>query len=249
MSRDRLIIVEEAPSTQDIAYEMALRGATEGVAVMALRQTSGRGRLGRLWSSPAGKNLALSLILRPSCDPGSAPLYGLMAAVATIETVQSYCPEAVVQVKWPNDVIVSDKKIAGILPQAHVSDRTIEFVIIGLGLNVNSTRDDFPEEIAGNVTSMAILSGRNFSLEEIAHSFLNQMNRLYDHSRKDGFQSALEIWNSKWAHRGHHVNRDGIQGTAVGINETGALLIMTRNHGLVNLSSGEVNIQDIETKH
>ncbi len=241
LSREELIILKEAGSTQDIAHDMAKGGASHGVAVMALNQTSGRGRMGRSWSSPPGKNLALSTILRPLCKPAEAPLYGLMASIAAAKTVESLCPGTFVQVKWPNDVIVDGKKIAGILPQALVNGSRIEFVIIGLGLNVNCVISDFPKEIEDKTTSMLVLSSKSFDLEEVAVSFLCFMNELYDNSKNLGFQNVLDLWTFRWAHRGRFVNRPEVQGIAEGIDEVGALMVRTSHDGLVTISGGEVN--------
>ena len=101
----RLIIVQKAESTQDLAREMALSGEPEGVAVMALEQTGGRGRENRVWVSPPGKNIALSLLLRPAMDPADAPLLGLMASIAVAETIEGF-GVGPGQLKWPNDVLV-----------------------------------------------------------------------------------------------------------------------------------------------
>ncbi len=242
-SRDNLIILEETGSTQDIAYDMAKRGASHGVAVMALNQTSGRGRMGRRWSSPNGKNLAVSAILRPSCKPAEAPLYGLMASVAAAMTVEFFCSGKQVQLKWPNDVIVDGMKIAGILPQALIGDSRTEFVIIGLGLNVNSVLSDLPTEIREKTTSMLRLSSRRFDLLEVALSFLGFMNELHDNAVHFGFRNILDLWTSRWAHRGLFVDRPEVRGIAEGIDETGALLLRTLDHGLVSVSGGEVNFQ------
>lgn len=241
LSTDKLIILEEANSTQDIAIEMARQGAHDGTAVMTLNQTAGRGRMGRSWASPSGKNLALSFIIRPSCEPSLAPLYGLMASVAAAQTVEAFCLNTLVQVKWPNDVIVEGRKIAGILPQAQVINNNVEFVIVGLGLNVNSAMEDFPVDIIDKVTSMADLSGESFDLTSVARSFLSYMKALRDGPADISFKKTLELWNSKWAHRGCYVNRTGIEGIAEGIDVTGALLVRAKGGELLKISSGEVN--------
>ena len=242
-SRENLIILKEAESTQDIAHDMAKRGASHGVSVMALNQTSGRGRMGRSWSSPPGKNLALSAILRPSCEPGQAPLYGLLASVAAAMTVESFCSGITAQVKWPNDVVIGGKKIAGILPQALVINSRIEFVLIGLGLNVNSALSDFPEEIRERTTSMLLQSSISFDLEDVAVSFLGFLEELHEESRVSGFGTVLNRWAGRWAHRGCFVKRPEVEGIAEGIDEAGALLVRTRDGEKVRISGGEVNFQ------
>ena len=133
----KLIVYEEVASTQDIARKLAQEGDPGPVAVMALRQTSGRGRSGRSWISPPGKNLALSVLLKPKLAPQEAPLMGLLASLAVAAALDAKGVPSVA-LKWPNDVLVEGRKIAGILPEASVKGNTLEFVIIGIGLNVNS---------------------------------------------------------------------------------------------------------------
>lgn len=236
-----LIILEQTESTQDIAFTMAKEGASEGVAVMTCNQTSGRGRLGRSWSSPAGRNLALTLILRPNCQPEQAPLYGLLSSVATSVTVEQFCPGILAQVKWPNDVIIANRKIAGILPQAQIINHGIEFILIGLGLNINCKENDFPPELRNRVTSMATHTSLTYDIMDVANCFLDNTALLYEQSKNTGFASILDLWRHKWAHRGHSVIRSEIEGIAEDIDELGSLLIRTDENRLIRVSSGEVN--------
>ena len=236
-----LIVLEQVDSTQDVALKMAKEGAPEWSTIMSGSQTCGRGRMGRNWVSPSGKNLALSLILRPDCEPKFAPLYGLMAAVATVQTIEQFCPHSVVRVKWPNDIISGDRKIAGILPQAQINSNRIDFVIIGLGLNVNSTEADFPLELRNAVTSMHSLGSGAFDVSEVAVSFLECMHQLYTQSIEHGFSILLDLWVRKWAHRGRMLSRSDVTGVAEGIDEMGALLLRASDGSLVKVSGGEVS--------
>lgn len=239
--RNNLIILEQVDSTQDVALKMAKEGAPEWATIMTQAQTCGRGRMGRNWVSPAGKNLALFLILRPECEPKFAPLYGLMAAVAIVQTVEQFCPLSPVRVKWPNDIISGGKKIAGILPQAQINVNRIDFVIIGLGLNVNSTETDFPLELRNTVTSMHSLGSGVFDVSEVAFSFLGYMRKLYSQSTEHGFSILLDLWVRKWAHKGLMLSRSDVTGIAEGIDELGALLLRTSDGSLVKVSGGEVS--------
>ncbi len=144
----KLIIRNSLSSTQDLVRELAQHGAPEGVALMALEQTAGRGRAGHSWVSPAGKNLAFSLLLRPKIDPAEAALLGMMASIAAANTVEA-CGAAKAELKWPNDVLVNGRKIAGILPEAALNDRAVQYVILGLGLKREFRRGRFPPRIAG----------------------------------------------------------------------------------------------------
>ncbi len=240
---DHIEYLEKAESTQDIVYGMARHGAQEWTAVCTFAQTAGRGRMGRKWETPHGANIALSFLLRPDCETRFAPLYGLMASVATVLALEHYCPRSDIKVKWPNDVIVDGRKIAGILPQAHLNGLQLDFVVIGLGLNVNSVEADFPPELRDKVTSVRCLTGADNDPAEIAESFLERMINLYDQSKVDGFDPVIGLWSRKWAHRGCVISRSGIEGTAEGIDELGALMVRIPDGSLVKLSGGETQFQ------
>ncbi len=236
---DRLIIYPEAESTQDLAKAMALSDGADGVAVVALKQTKGRGRSGHSWISPAGKNLALSLVLRPTISPEELPLLGLLAAVAVGETVE-WAGVAEARLKWPNDVLVAGKKIAGILPEAAVQGSTVRFVVIGLGLNVNTQANDFPAELRETVTSLMMCTGKESDLIEIAKEFLKRMRALYARARTEGCGFVPCLWASKWAHRGRTLVRDGVTGVGEGIDTDGALLLKTSEGRVLRIVSGMV---------
>jgi BirA family transcriptional regulator, biotin operon repressor / biotin---[acetyl-CoA-carboxylase] ligase len=235
----RLVILEEAESTQDIAREMAKLGESEGTAVMAVRQTRGRGRTGHSWISPPGKNLALSLILRPPMPPEDAVFLSLLASIAVAETVE----EAGVvgaELKWPNDVLVEGKKIAGILSEAAMQGRTVEFVVIGVGLNVNSLTTDFPPELRSSVTSMLLCCGKEVPPEEVARTFMTRMVALYQRLQDEGGGFVPPLWQSRWAHKGCALVHEGTRAVAEGLDHRGALLLRTEDGSVKRVLSGEV---------
>ncbi len=234
----RLIIHQEARSTQDLARDLAGRGEPEGLAVMALRQTHGRGRLGRSWLSPEGKNLALSLILRPDLDPGHAALLGMLASVAAAEAVEEKGAHQA-QVKWPNDVLVTGRKIAGILPEARTTGALIDFVIIGIGVNVNSQASDFPPHLSDSVTSLLLCTGKEHVLEDVAHCFLRRMATLYDRVRTQGCRFIAPLWETRWAHKGLMLVRNGMSGLAEGVDQDGTLILKTDDGCRLRVHSGE----------
>jgi BirA family transcriptional regulator, biotin operon repressor / biotin---[acetyl-CoA-carboxylase] ligase len=235
----RLIVLQETESTQDVARELALSGEPEGVAVMALRQNRGRGRAGHSWVSPEGKNLALSLILRPHATPQQAPLLGLMAGVAVAETLQERRVKSP-QLKWPNDVLVSGRKIAGIISEGTIIQNSVVLVIIGVGLNVNVKRTDFPVDLRDSITSVLLATGRQWPLEEAATSLLAHLGSLYHRMNTQGYGLIVPLWDARWAHRGHVLTRGELQGIAEGIDSDGALLMKTRDNRVHRVSSGEV---------
>lgn len=235
----RLVIYQEAESTQDLAREMAVRGEPSGGAVMALNQTSGRGRAGHSWISPPGKNLALSAIFRPCVAPHDAPLLGLAASVAVAETVERRgVPRA--ELKWPNDVLVNGRKIAGILSEASISGNKVEFVIIGIGLNVNAVETDFPLDLRSSVTSLLAAVGRHSDLEELALELLSALGYLYDRMDREGCGFVRALWDNRWAHRGVVLVHEGSSGIAQGIDADGSLLLRDGQGHLHRITSGDV---------
>jgi BirA family biotin operon repressor/biotin-[acetyl-CoA-carboxylase] ligase len=234
----RLLIYPEVVSTQDTARELILAGEPEGTAVMALKQTGGRGRFRRAWVSPQGKNLALSLILRPAVPPADAALLGLLTSIAVAETVEAM-GVADAKLKWPNDVWVREKKIAGILPEAGLNAKSVDFVILGIGLNVNTDSQDFPEELRESVTSVYLETGRESSLEDTAHLLLEKMKELYDRVRAEGCAFIPSLWQNRWAHKGARVIVQGVECAAIGIGPDGALIIESPGGQLTRVTSGE----------
>jgi BirA family biotin operon repressor/biotin-[acetyl-CoA-carboxylase] ligase len=236
-----LKIYESLGSTQDLARELARQEDSEGTAILALEQTSGRGRLGRTWISPPGKNLALSIVLKPQIEPRHASLLGMAASIAVAETVEA-CGIAKAELKWPNDVLVNGRKIAGILLEAALTSVHLEYVIIGLGLNLNSSPDDFPHDLRESVTSVAICTGRVYDVEESARVFLDKMCGLYDRVKTEGPEFIPILWDGRWAHRKSYVMRDGIRYRAEAIAPDGALVVTTESGTMKQLFSGNIEI-------
>src|SRR3954468_1224094 len=149
----------EIDSTNRFAFSLASKGGEEGEVVIAESQSDGKGRLGRSWFSPPGVNLYLSIILRPKLAPADAAQLTLMSAVAVAETVKCFlgAPPAI---KWPNDILVAGKKIAGILTESSIDRARLHFAVIGVGVNVNVTAELLPEEIRGRTTSLRILKNK-----------------------------------------------------------------------------------------
>ncbi|MGO9569196.1 MAG: biotin--[acetyl-CoA-carboxylase] ligase [Desulfomonilaceae bacterium] len=233
----RLIVHQEAESTQDLAKEWAKRGEPEGLAIMALNQTKGRGTSGHSWVSPPGKNLALSIILRPRLAPEKAPLLGMMTSIGVAETVEASIGRPA-QLKWPNDVLVDGRKIAGILLEASLSNREICYVIVGIGLNVNAESGDFPPDLRDSVTSLRLSSGRQWNLEDTAKDLLERMELLYERVKREGCGFIPYLWATRWAHRDARLARNGLHHIAEGIDAYGALLIRADSGEMERVTSG-----------
>lgn len=238
MYKPNLVVVESAESTQDMAGKMAADGVPSGTAVMALNQTRGRGRSGADWHSPPGKNLALSVILRPVIEIRHAPLIGMLASIAVATIVDIACESSQAFLKWPNDVLVQNRKIAGILSEARITDSSVEVIVLGVGVNVNSSVDDFPWELRNSLTSMFIVTGKTFDLRMTSERFLQALGELIARVETEGPSFVPRVWEKRWAHKGHTLVRDGIKGTATGIDTDGALLMKRSDGEIVRISSG-----------
>src|SRR5512145_2072069 len=145
---------EELGSTNDRAKELADEGAEHGEVVVAEAQTAGRGRRGRSWASPARRNLYFSVVLRPELPPTRAAEITLVASVAICDALRQAGVEA--GIKWPNDLLASGRKIAGILTELAAEPEQVQWVVLGVGVNVNARREDFPEELRGEATSLLL---------------------------------------------------------------------------------------------
>ena len=185
----------EMESTNTYAFRLADQGAPEGTVVIANSQTRGRGRLQRRWESPPDVNLYASVILRPDIAPVLAPSLTLMAGVAVADLVSSYCPGGV-QLKWPNDVQVHRKKLAGILSEIKIVEKKIKFVILGLGVNINLSKEAIPHPLWGIATSLREETGMVWSRVEIVVKLCDNIAKCYDIFLKEGFGALRDRWLS-----------------------------------------------------
>ncbi len=232
---------ETLDSTNDLAKELGTRGAPEGTVVVAETQTRGRGRLGREWESPPGLGLYVSLVLRPQLPPMELPQITLTTAVAVVRAVRRVTGLAP-GIKWPNDLIVSGKKLGGILTEMETESDRIRYLVVGLGLNVNNP--EFPPELRGLATSLALEAGRLFSRVSILQAWLEEFEGLYERFLHQGFPEILEVWKRHTVTLGKQVTvRQGpreIQGQAEDVAPDGALLIRVASGEVVRVTSGEI---------
>lgn len=212
---------EVVTSTNDIARELAAEGAAEGSVVVAADQTKGRGSRGRVWISPAGANLMLSVILRPEIPPERFGELAFVGALGVSSTLRESL-ELGARIKWPNDVRVGQKKICGMIVEASKGA-----AILGIGLNVNWT--DLPDEISNTATSIAIELGRTADLESILKLLLADLDIAYGVYRARGFKRTLELWKELQETIGRDVtvglNGGSIDGRAVDVDEHGSLIV------------------------
>jgi len=221
---------EVTGSTNSDAAELGRGGAREGLAVVADAQTSGRGRLGRQWVSEPGLNLYMSVLLRPEILPSQAPQLSLVAGVAVAAALEASGVSP--QIKWPNDVLLDGRKVCGILTEIEAEADRVSFVVVGLGVNLNSRLDDFPGELHDKATSMRMALGRSVDRAAVAARVLGELEKYYSIFCTDGFAGVLPDWEKRSSLSGRELTvsgaGDAVTGVYAGIDADGALLLEQR---------------------
>jgi BirA family biotin operon repressor/biotin-[acetyl-CoA-carboxylase] ligase len=230
-------------STNRAATEMAENGAKHGTVVVADAQTAGRGRMGRRWESPAGKNLYVSLLLRPPVPTAEATRFALVAGVALADAVEAVGVPAAL--KWPNDLYCGGRKAAGILAEMASVPDGVRHVVLGVGLNVNMEEADFPPDLRGTATSLRICAGRAFRRGDVLARLLDAFGTRYAEFIGGGFASLRDGWDRRDFLRGRRVllRRQGGEGwgTADGIDTVGALRFLPDGvQSMESVHSGEI---------
>lgn len=232
-------------STNDEAKKMAANGKPAGAIVLAESQTCGRGRLAREWFSPDGAGIWLSVILRPQLLPKDAPKITLLAAVAVNRAIIN-CTGIVTGIKWPNDIVFQDKKIVGILTEMNAEMDAINYLVVGIGINVNVKFDDLPAEIQTIASSLSMLTGRSISRVQLLAEILLQLEQLYEETCKNGFKQVFYEWRRMTTTLGQMVDvsspEQNFCGLAIDIDDNGALLVDT-NHGRECVLAGDVKVR------
>lgn len=218
---------DELPSTNAKAFELAHEGGFHGEVIVAEHQTQGKGRRGRTWVSPPGKSLALSLILRPDIPPARAPELTLVAAVALAETLRDSGVEA--SIKWPNDIQIDGKKVAGILTELSADIERVHFIVLGLGVNLNAEAADFPPEVAEIATSVSIARKSRVHRALFTAALLAKLEEWVDTWTDQGFEPVRVAWKRLASTLGQEilVKAEGkeLRGVAEDIDPSGALLL------------------------
>jgi len=242
-----VIFLEKTDSTNLQARVLAEQGAEQGTVVIADQQTSGKGRLGRFWVSPAGINLYLSIILRPSIELPQATQLTFLTAVAVAEAIET-CADFQPQLKWPNDVLLNGKKVAGLLNELNAETEQIHFMILGIGVNLNMPPELFPTDLRTPATSLLIEGGRVISRLDFTRSLLRSTDRLYRLYLESGFSPILAAWEGRCQMIGRKVEVDyqhsRVSGTVTGLDETGALLLRLASGSQERVLAGDVKLMD-----
>ena len=236
----------EVDSTNDVLFKLARSGAPHGTVVIAESQTNGKGRLSRRWQSPPGCNIYTSIALRPPIEPVYASQIMLMAGVAVADLLSEYCAGSVT-LKWPNDVQIGGKKVCGILAEMSVSEEgRVDFVVVGIGINVNIRKMDLDESIRDTATSVAEEAGQNISRLDLASKLFDRFDALYSRLLDSGFGSIKDAWLSYCDMIGKQVRvvfkNDIASGKVLGVDDFGALLISDERGETKRIIAGDASV-------
>jgi len=234
-------------STNRVALELGHAGEPEGAVVIAEEQTAGRGRAGRTWHSERASGIYVTVLLRPPLSPVQAPLLTMMAGLAAHAAIQAQT-DAVVDLKWPNDLLVGGKKVGGVLTEMHAEPAQIRFVIVGMGLNVN--QEQFPAELGAIATSLRVAAGRPVSRLELLVRLLREFEASYNRFLAEGPASVVDRFaaTSSYA-QGKRVRvtngKDTFTGVTAGLAPEGVLLVKRDTGQTVTVIAGDVTEEKI----
>ena len=239
-----LIVHDSVESTNDLAMSLAAKkGITAGTVLVADRQTRGKGRIGRRWESPGGTNIYMSLVIRPELAPRDVTMLTVLAAVAGARTIQE-TGNIPVTIKWPNDLVISDKKLGGILTEVRADPDRINLAVIGIGINVNMLSADFPEELRGIATSVRLEAGHAVSRNEIILQLLKEFEHWYGILIAKGRKPLLAAWRKDSSTLGKTVRiaigDQTVSGVAEDIDENGMLVLTMQTGERRHISAGDI---------
>jgi BirA family transcriptional regulator, biotin operon repressor / biotin---[acetyl-CoA-carboxylase] ligase len=241
----KIYYYQEISSTNDEAFKLAGEGEIEGTVVIADSQTRGKGRMQRAWHSPPGGNIYTSIILRPDIAPSFSSQIPIMAGIAVAEIIENYGIGRA-KIKWPNDVNLNGKKICGILSQVKITLNNIDFIILGIGINVNVSYEQFPTEIKDIATSLAIEGGHDYSRQELIISLYENLTKWYKKLKRNGFDEIREKWLNMTPMIGCNIQvmfqDEIIKGRALDIDEHGSLILINLEGKKVEISAGDATI-------
>ena len=241
-----LIVLDSVNSTNDYLKKLGNEGCENGTVVAAREQTRGKGRLGRTWQSKKDDGIAFSVLLRPNVAPSEVSAITPLAGLAVCKAIREYTKLDCV-IKWPNDIIVGRKKLVGILTEMSAEFDAVEYVITGIGINVDHT--SFPEEIAFKATSLLLETGRHIDKNEFLACVLEHLENEFVKNNLELTPTALSEYTDLCATVGRSVTFQRgtrrISGMAVCVSEHGELKVMMSDGTICLVNSGEVTVQGI----
>lgn len=241
----RIIFHEQTGSTNNDAFCLAEAGAAEGTVVIADCQQSGKGRLGRQWSSPAGVNLYCSAILRPPIMSHEAAQLTFVSALAVANAIEK-STGLEPAIKWPNDILLNNKKVAGLLNEMSANGDKVGFVILGTGVNINMTAEQFPADLRSPSTSLLLATDHKVSRTAFTACFLQELSLACKQYLKAGFEPVRRAWSKRCNAFGRSITVSNggavLHGFFDGIDYDGALLLRRDNGDVERVVSGDVTV-------
>ncbi|KGX87943.1 biotin--[acetyl-CoA-carboxylase] ligase [Pontibacillus litoralis] len=220
------------PSTQMLAHNQAQNGSAHGTVIIADEQTNGRGRLHRQWYSHKGEGIWMSMILRPTMEPHLSPQLTLLAATVLAETLKRHCGVKP-QIKWPNDILIHDKKVAGILTELQAEQDQVNYIVLGIGMNVNQPNTAFIGELQRKATSLHLQTNQTWDISALVQDILQTFEKRYDEYMENGFAHVKLRWEAFGYKLGEivpiHTHQNKWYGRLMGIEEDGALYVLDEN--------------------
>ncbi len=241
----RVVWLAETGSTNVEASRLAEEGAAEGTVVVAETQHQGKGRLGRNWHSPPGVNLYCSVVLRPQILPVAAFQLTFLSAVAVARAIEA---ESSLQplIKWPNDILVNGKKVAGLLNEMSAETERVNHVILGIGVNLNMRKEQFPSDLRNPATSLFMEAGHEVNRLLFLRNLLEALDSLYAIYLREGYKPVRDEWVTRCGMIGRRVAvgglADHLEGVATGIDDNGALLVVRAGGVVARVLAGDVRI-------
>ena len=248
----KVVYAPEIDSTNNEAKRNAENGAKDGTLYITESQTGGRGRRGRQWVSPSGSGIWMTLLLRPQINPANASMLTIVAAMAVTMAIRRAVAETGADVechiKWPNDVVINKKKVCGILTEMSAELDCIHYVVIGIGINVNTT--EFADEIKETASSLFVETGKNIKRSRIVALFAEEFTKYYQKFLNTGDLSGLvQDYNEMLINAGRQVRicdaKEELTGVAAGIDSHGELLVTKEDGTQAVISAGEVSVRGL----
>lgn len=235
-------------STNNKGRMMASEGCAEGLVITAEEQTAGRGRLGRQWTTPKFTSIAFSLVLKPRIKPAQAPGITIVMGTAVCSALKKLT-SLDVGIKWPNDIIINNKKVCGILTEMNAEIDAVNFIVAGVGINVNINK--FPDELSEIATSLMLETGREVSRKEVLAAVLTEFEMLYNEFKQNGLKDIIEQFKNYSVTLGRQVKvisiNETFEGEAVDITSDGILIVKTSDGTMKKVVSGDVSVRGISS--
>jgi len=250
--KEVLFTFDEVDSTNALAKEFAASGKPEGTVVIAEKQLQGKGRLGRTWDSPKGKGIWYSGVLCPKIPPTSAPQISFVLAVGMVRALEKALGVKA-GIKWPNDILINKQKVAGILTELSAEIERVNYIVFGIGVNVNQSKEDFPEEFRETATSLSIALDRLVSRVQVFQAMLEELEKIYNQYLENGFSFVIEEWKENSVTLGEDVlvimAQEKIEGKAIDVDKEGFLIVRDNNNALHRIIVGDVSLRNSQGKY